>query len=206
MSPNKVKIYTPGEDTATSLWHISGDKLIFTDEIEDSVSDTVSFVLSGTTLILTDTSSDQIRFTLIKNGGVIDTTKIDTTKIDTTKIDTTGMINDTRLFGTWATSMVDDESDVSITTMFSSPDKMTVTFKYNAIFDGTTMLSGAELDAFLAEWGLENPMVMTGTWKTSGSTLVTIMEGEADSSTYSISGTKLTITDSLGEPTVFTKK
>ena len=92
------------------------------------------------------------------------------------------------LVGTWGYTEFDDGDEISITVTFKA--NYTGTFVVVVTFDGG---SDIENVAF--------------TWSTDGNKLTMVGNGETDTSTYSISGDKLTIKfDDDDEPTVFTRQ
>ena len=91
------------------------------------------------------------------------------------------------LVGTWGYTEMDEDLEI----------KVTATFNAN--------LSG-EIDVVVAFNSGSETENSSFTWSTDGNKLTMVIDGDTETSTYSISGDKLTITDDDGETIVLTRQ
>ena len=91
------------------------------------------------------------------------------------------------LVGTWGFTEFDDGDEINVTATFN--ENLSGKIDVVVVFNGG---SETENSSF--------------TWSTNGNKLTMVIDGNTETSTYSISGDKLTITDDDGETTVLTRQ
>ena len=91
------------------------------------------------------------------------------------------------LVGTWEFTEIDEDLEINVTATFN--ENLSGEIYAVVVFNGG---SETENSSF--------------TWSTDGNKLTMVIDGDTETSTYSISGDKLTITDDDGETTVLTRQ